>query len=99
MKNDFYVENLIVPEDDNSKLMYIDKMTVTGLQEGNFSLRSCYSNSKELKALMENVNSLTQHNSKFESVLVYDYDTNRYLLNITTSSTNKGAKTKRRILA
>ena len=61
-----YVDNLIVSDDDNSKLMYIYKMAVTRLQEGNFSLRSCNSNSKELKALMEKDNSITQHilNSK-----------------------------------
>ena len=98
-KNNFYVDNLIVSDDDNSKLMYIYKMAVTRLPEGNFSLRSCDSNSKELKALMEKNNSLTQHNSKFERVLGYNYDPNKDLLNITTSSIDKGDKTKRSILA
>ena len=44
-------------------------------------------------------NSLTQHNSKFEIVLGYNNYPNKYLLNITTSSIDKGAKTKRNILA
>ena len=98
IKNDFYVDNLIVSDDNNSKFMYIYKMSVTRLQEGHFLLRSCNSNSKELKVLMEKDNSLTQHNSKFERVLRYNYDPNKDLLNI-TSSIDKGAKTKRNILA
>ena len=32
-KKNFYVDNLIVSDDDNSKLMYIYKMAVTRLQE------------------------------------------------------------------
>ena len=58
IKNNFYVDNLIVSDDDNSKLIYIYKMAIARLQEGNLSLRSCNSNSKELKALMEKYNSL-----------------------------------------
>ena len=99
IKNNFYIDNLIVSYDDNCKLMYIDKMAVTRLREEIFSLRSCNSNSKELKALMEKDNSLIQHNSKFERVLGYNYDPNKDLLSITTSSINKGAKIKRSILA
>ena len=71
IKNNFYVDNLIVSDNDNSKLMYIYKIAVNRLQEGNFSLRSCNSNSKELKAPMEKDNSLIQYNSKFERVLGY----------------------------
>ena len=93
IKNNFYIDN-----DDNSKLMYIYKMAVTRLQEGNFSLKSCNSNSKELKTLMEKDNSLTQHNSKFERVIGYNYDPNKNLLNITTNSIDKRAKTERSIL-
>ena len=48
---------------------------------------------------MEKDNSLTQHNSNFERVLGYNYDANKDLLNITTSSIDMGAKTKRSILA
>ena len=81
---------LIVSDDNNSKLMYIYKMAVTRLQKGNFALRSCNYNSKELKALMEKDNSLTQQNSKFERVLGYNYDPKKDLLNITTSSIDKG---------
>ena len=92
-------KNLIVSDIDNSQLMYIYKMAVTRLQEGNFSLGSCNSNSTELKTLMEKDNPLTQHNSKSERVLGYNYDPNKDLLSITTSSIDKGAKTKRRILA
>ena len=62
-------------------------MAVTRLQEGNFSLRSRNSNSKELKVLMEKDNSLTQHNSKFGRVLGYNYDLSKDLL---TSSIDKG---------
>ena len=99
IKNIFYEDNLIVSDDDNNKLMYIYKMAVTRLLEGNFLLRSCNSNSKVLKALMEKDNSLTQHNSKFEKFLGYNYDLNEDLLNIITSSIDKGAKTKRGLLA
>ena len=99
IQNNFYIENLIVSDDDNSKLMYIYKMVVNRLQEGHFLSRSCNSNSKELKAMMEKDNSLIQHNSKFERVFWYNYDPNKDLLNITTSSIDKGAKTKRSILA
>ncbi len=81
IKKNIYIDNLIVSDDDHSKLMYIYKMAVTRLQEGNFSLRSCDSNSKELKALMEKDNSLTQHNSKFERVVGYNYDSNKDQLN------------------
>ena len=99
IKNIFYEDNLIVSDDNNIKLMYIYKMAVTRLKEGNFLLRFCNSNSKVLKALMEKDNSLTQHNSKFERILGYNNDPSKDLLNITTSSINKGAKTKRSILA
>ena len=90
---------MIASDDDNSKPVYIYKMAVTRLQEGNFKLRFCNSNSKELKARMEKDNSLTQQNSKFERVLGYNYDPNKDLLNITHSSNDKGAETKRSILA
>ena len=73
-------------------------MAVTRLQERNFSLRSCNSNPKESKALMEKNNSLTQHNTKFERVVGYNYVPNKDLLNITSCSIDKGAKTKRSIL-
>ena len=82
IKHNFYVDNLIVSDDDNSKAMYIYKMAVTRWQERNFSLRSCNSNSKELKAQMEKGNSFIQHNSKFERVLGYNYDPNKDLLNV-----------------
>ena len=48
---------------------------------------------------MEKNNSLTQHNSKFERILGYNYDPNKDLLNITTISIEKGAQTERTILA
>ena len=79
--------------------MYIYKMAITRFQEGNFSLRSCNSNSKELKVLMKKDNLLTQHNSKFEIVLGYNYNPNKDLLNIATNSIDKGDKNKRSILA
>ena len=87
IKNNFYEDNLIVSDDDNSKLMYIYKMAIIRLQI------------EESKSLMEKDNSLTQHNSKFERVLEYNYDPNKDLLNITSSSIDNGAKTKRSILA
>ena len=54
-KNNFYVDNLIVSDDDNSKLMYTYKVTVTRLQEENFSLRSRNFNFIELKALRKRI--------------------------------------------
>ena len=72
IENKFYPDNLIVSNDDKRKLMYIYEMAVTRLQEGDFSLRSCNSNSKDLKALMEMDNSLIQHNSKFKRILGYN---------------------------
>ena len=35
IKNNFYIDNLIVSDDDNSKLMYIYKMAVIRFQEEN----------------------------------------------------------------
>ena len=42
IKNNFYVDNLIVSDDNNSKLMYIYKMAVNGSNKFNFTSKSFY---------------------------------------------------------
>lgn len=52
IKSNFYVDNLIVMDDNIDRLKYVYKTAIDRLQEGNFSLRSCNSNTKELRKLM-----------------------------------------------
>lgn len=94
-KNNFYVDNLTITDDNISELVHIYKTAIARLQEGNFSLRSCNSNSKQLKTMTIKDNSLVQHNSEFERILWYNYDPTKDLLNIATYSIDKGANTKR----
>lgn len=84
IKNNFYVDNMNVTDDDVGKLVHVYKTAIAILQELNFSLIPCNSNSSELETLMKENNSLVQHKSEFERVLGYNYNSSKDLLNIAT---------------
>ena len=99
LKNNLYVDNLIVTGNDPNKMKDLYHNCNDRMLEGGFQLRSWSSNNAELQQTMKDENNYVTHESVEERVLGYIYDTSKDIIKLTEFDLDLGANTKRKILS
>ncbi|CAL4128735.1 unnamed protein product, partial [Meganyctiphanes norvegica] len=97
--NNFFVDNMVKTHNSIDKLKQLYKTSAERMALGNFDLRSCNSNSEELRNVMKVDGKIVEHSCEFERVLGYKYSTINDTLHISCSFLDSNANSKRGILS
>ena len=73
LKENLYVDNMLVTSNDINFLKKVYTETQHRLEEGDFTLRSWNSNSKELQSIMTDQGNIAPHGNSYEKVLGMKY--------------------------
>ena len=99
MKNKFFVDNLVTTSDDVQKLTNVYRESVFRFDQAGFDLRSCNTNSNDLRNLMKQDNKYIEHNNPYDKVLGYRYAVSTDTIKLSKINLNSLAKTKRAVLS
>merc|ERR1712121_282502 len=99
MKNKFFVDNLETTSNDVQELINVYQESVSRFDQVGFDLRSCNTNSNELRTLMKEDNKYIEHNNQNDKVLGYRYDAETDVINLSSSKLDSIAKSKRAVLS
>ena len=99
LQNNFYVDNLIVTDNDLDKVKDLYVSCNSRMEEGGFNLRSWNTNCHELKDQMVKDDRYVQHGCTEEKVLGYKYLPDSDMFKLSDFKIDQNSKTKRQILA
>ena len=97
--SNFYVDNLVKTCSSSEALGNLYRLAVERLEKGGFQLRSCISNSEEVREEMKADGTFVEHQSEWGKVLGYKYNPNSDELSIAYNKCDSSVKTKRGMLA
>ena len=99
LMNNFFVDNLVKTSNSEEHLTGLYKSSVERMAEGNFNLRSCNTNCKELKEVMIKDKKFVEHGCSQEKVLGYKYNTDKDTMQVSLSELDESVDTKRGVLS
>src|SRR5678815_4521177 len=84
-----YVDNLVMSCNSLEELKYLYSCSYDRLFQGGFVLRSFNTNNKKMQQIMKKDNKYVIHDSAYEKVLVYRYNTSTDTININQINLNQ----------
>ena len=79
LKNNFYVDNIHQTNNHSKELIKFYKIAIDRFQSDNFNVRSCNTNSEELKSIIVKKNIISQRVEDWEKILGYNYFPNNMM--------------------